>query len=350
MEIIIGFLVFLCAATLVLAAASMQSVRPERRRLARLADGSAAEIDLPEDESVLAKSDRGLLVRLLRPFAGKAAVEKGGVRVHPIRQRLIRAGYRRESGVVVFMGSRIILALLAPLLLIVSPLIWNLTEFQMAASLCGVAYLGYSLPGMFVNRRMRARQKEIVNGLPDALDLMVVCVEAGLGITASLDRVAKEFASSRPVMSAEFQLVTLEIRAGKSSSENSVSMQEMIMTIDRTSIEPVTVSESETIYRFHPLPESEDEKKFIEDLDGVLVVRTDHRCEILMKRFNTLPISPAIGVKLELFSITTRFRPHQPGNWLFPVEFNVQIKGRAFIFNKFEQNTIVTLSDVQLAP
>jgi hypothetical protein len=141
-----------------------------------------------------------------------------------------------------------------------------------------------------------------------------------------------------------------EFLAGKSSSENSVSMREMIMTIDRQSIEPVMVSDGETVYQFHPLPESEEEKEFIEDLAGQLVVRTDQRCEILMKRFNTAPISPAMGVKLEQFSITTRFRPHLPGGWLFPVEFDVQIKGRAFVFKKFEQNTIVTLTDVTLAP
>ena len=157
-------------------------------------------------------------MRTLGLFAGKQA-QGGAASVHPIRRKLIHAGYRREQAVTVFMGSRIVLALLLPVLLLFTPFLWNLTQMQLVAALCGASFLGFSLPGYFVARRTRARQKEMINGLPDALDLMVVCVEAGLGINASLARVAQEFSSARPILAAEFELVTLEIRAGKSSTD-----------------------------------------------------------------------------------------------------------------------------------
>jgi tight adherence protein C len=223
---IIVFLIFFAVAALVIGAGSFSSARPVRSRLARLADGSAAEITVPEDdESVLRSADRGWLVRLLTPIAGKRARDHVAS-FHPMRRKLIQGGYRRESAVVVFMGSRILLALVAPVLVLISPLVWNLTELQLIAALCLASALGFGLPGYFVKRRTSSRQKEMINGLPDALDLMVVCVEAGLGINASLARVADEFSANRPILSSEFELVTLEIRAGKSSSDSLRALSE----------------------------------------------------------------------------------------------------------------------------
>ncbi len=229
--LIIAFLIFFSVAALVLSLGSLRGARPLRGRLARLADGSATQIDASDEVGVLDHSGRGWLVKLFAPFAGKA---RDTASLHPIRQRLVHAGYRRESAVVIFTGSRIVLALALPVLFLLSPFVWNLTELQLMLVLCGTSGTGFILPGYFVNRRTKARQKEIVNGLPDALDLMVVCVEAGLGINASLARVAQEFAVSRPVLSAEFELVTLEIRAGKSSTEALKSLS------DRTGVSAVS--------------------------------------------------------------------------------------------------------------
>jgi tight adherence protein C len=221
--LIITFLIFFSVAALVLSFGSLRNARPVRSRLARLADGSAAQIEASEELGVLDHSGRGWLARLLAPLAGKA---RDSATAHPIRLRLVRAGFRRESAVVIFTGLRIVLALALPVLFLLSPAVWNLTELQLLMVLCGTSGTGFMLPGYFVNRRTKARQKEMVNGLPDALDLMVVCVEAGLGINASLNRVAQEFAVAKPVLAAEFELVTLEIRAGKSSTEALKSLSE----------------------------------------------------------------------------------------------------------------------------
>jgi tight adherence protein C len=214
--LIITLLIFLSVAAVVLALGSLRSARPVRSRLARLADGSATQIEAADEVGVLDHSGRGWLARLLAPLAGRA---RDRASAGPIRLRLVRAGYRRESAVVIFTGLRIVLALALPVLFLLSPMVWNLTELQLLVVLCATSGTGFLLPGYFVGRRTKARQKEMVNGLPDALDLMVVCVEAGLGINASLNRVAQEFAVAKPVLAAEFELVTLEIRAGKSSTE-----------------------------------------------------------------------------------------------------------------------------------
>jgi tight adherence protein C len=96
---------------------------------------------------------------------------------------------------------------------------WNLDELQLFTLLALAVVTGLIGPSYFLDRRRSERQRKVILALPDALDLMVVCVEAGLGINASLNRIAKEFVSSNPILSAEFELVVLETRAGRSTTE-----------------------------------------------------------------------------------------------------------------------------------
>jgi tight adherence protein C len=191
----------------------------ERKRLARLSDGSRVVVSAPtSDESILADTRLSGGARLLTFFAGSQTETKRGRR-HPLRQRLVEAGYRRDSAFATLLGARTLLAVVVPTASLAMPATWTLPMFQLI-SLLGVASLvGYMLPAFFLNHKARARQRHIILGLPDALDLMVVCVEAGLGVNASLSRISKEFADGNPVLSAELQLVTLEIRAGKSNTE-----------------------------------------------------------------------------------------------------------------------------------
>ena len=218
-QIVFATLIFASVASLVLALGSLVRARPFKRRLARLADGTSAEVTKNADGAgVLTSESKGLLLRLLAPLAGKAA-QRRDASLDPMRLRLIQAGYRRESAITIFMGSRIALALLLPGLMLFSPLAWSFTELQLAVLLCIAAGVGVIGPGYWVDKRRKARQEMMILGLPDGLDMMVVCVEAGLGINASLVRIADEFVLSNPIMSAEFELVTLEIRTGKSNTE-----------------------------------------------------------------------------------------------------------------------------------
>jgi tight adherence protein C len=75
--------------------------------------------------------------------------------------------------------------------------------------------VGYLLPGMFVARKIEKRKQEIRNGLPDALDLLIVCVEAGCGLDQAIVKASDELAISYPALTHELRLITTEIRAGK---------------------------------------------------------------------------------------------------------------------------------------
>jgi len=215
-------LVFGAAAAIVLAAGSFAPNRAVKRRLAKLADGSTAAIpslDRPEGAS----DQPNWLAKLLAPFAARSTSGESASRV---RRRMIEAGYRRDSAVGLYMASRLVLALLLPFLLLLSSPAWDLSELKLIVLLCCSAGVGLVAPSFWLDRARSKRQMSIILGLPDALDLMVVCVEAGLGINASLARVAREFHRTNPILSTEFELVTLEIRAGKSSTDALRSLAE----------------------------------------------------------------------------------------------------------------------------
>ena len=227
MELVL-VLVFGAAAAFVLAATSLTGNRNVKRRLARLADGSAAPIPIADASE--ARERHHWIVKLLAPFAARAATGESASRV---RRRLIEAGYRRDSAIGFYMSSRLVLALLLPALVLVASPAWNLSEMKLVLILCCAGGMGLVVPSYWLDKARSARQMSIILGLPDALDLMVVCVEAGLGINASLARVAREFHRTNPVLSTEFELVTLEIRAGKSSVDALRSLS------DRTGVSEV---------------------------------------------------------------------------------------------------------------
>ena len=127
-----------------------------------------------------------------------------------LRQKLVRAGYRSHEAVAVFFGIRLGFALLCFTLLATPMLVQSNLPTALAA--CG---LGYLLPSMALGRLAKRRQHRIRLGLPDALDLLVVSVEAGLGLDQAIQRVGEELAFAHPDLSDELRLINLELRAGK---------------------------------------------------------------------------------------------------------------------------------------
>jgi tight adherence protein C len=162
-----------------------------------------------------ARTDR--LKGVLQAFG--EAVQERSSNTSALRQRLIRAGYPNAAAVPMFMGAR--LALPAGLFLGAGTLLPAL-GYSAAATLLMTVYfatMGYVLPGLVVSRRIKKRQKEMQRALPDALDMLVVSVEAGLGLNAALMRVSEEIDRMSPVLSEQLGLVNLEIRAGTSREE-----------------------------------------------------------------------------------------------------------------------------------
>jgi len=131
-----------------------------------------------------------------------------------LRLRLVQAGYRRDEALTIFFGIRISFALLL-FVLFSTPLIMRPNILMALPAMA----LGYILPGMVLARRAKARAHRIRLALADMLDLLVVSVEAGLGLDQALSRVGTELAFAYPDLSDELRLINLELRAGKPRSE-----------------------------------------------------------------------------------------------------------------------------------
>ena len=131
-----------------------------------------------------------------------------------LRQRLVQAGYRRDEAVTIFFGIRVAFALVLFSLFSTSILF----KSSMLFALGGLG-AGYILPGMILARMAKRRAHRIRLSLADALDLLVVSVEAGLGLDQALTRVGAELAFAYPELSDELRLINLELRAGKPRAE-----------------------------------------------------------------------------------------------------------------------------------
>jgi len=146
-------------------------------------------------------------------------VPTSAIETADLRTQLIRAGYRSESAPTVLYGLKIvaILAMLTPCVMLQSGMPPN-PVMKLALLASGVA-AGWILPRFVLERKVRKRQNIVRLSLPDALDLMVVSVEAGLGLDQAIQHVGRELQESHPELSEDLSLVTLEMRAGKRRSE-----------------------------------------------------------------------------------------------------------------------------------
>jgi len=134
-----------------------------------------------------------------------------------IRLKYLRAGIRITNAASVFWGVKICLAVALPTIFLLSRLyVFKLMTYQ-ATMLTAiiVALLGFYLPDIWLRYKTDKRREKILKSLPDSLDLLVVCVEAGMGLDAAINRVARETKLNSPELSDELHLTTLEMRAGK---------------------------------------------------------------------------------------------------------------------------------------
>lgn len=161
----------------------------------------------------------------LRPVEGKGAIDKyasffeptKGEELTQARQRMMRAGFRSPSSVRYFYFARaglalvgIVLALIATMMAFAEPDVAGVTIFTTIAGL-----IGYLLPSYWITKRTQQRKEEITNGFPDALDLMLVCVEAGQSLDQAILRVSSDSEAANPTLAEEFAIVGAEMRAGK---------------------------------------------------------------------------------------------------------------------------------------
>jgi tight adherence protein C len=129
------------------------------------------------------------------------------------RAWLMQAGYREARHETVYFGMRVFCALAGLLLVVLA------TGFDSPYLLIGIPALGFLLPRFVLKRMIRERQRRIRVGLADALDLTVICVEAGLSLDQAMARVGQDLRYAHQDLSDEFYLVNLEMRAGKPRPE-----------------------------------------------------------------------------------------------------------------------------------
>jgi tight adherence protein C len=142
------------------------------------------------------------------------AVPKSPAEVSRVRGLLMQAGYRESYHATIYFALKLLLPVLGFAIAVGSGLAARSPIFAVAFPL-----FGFVLPGFALKRMIRRRQMLIRLGLPDALDLTTICVEAGLGLDQSLKRVGEEISHAHPELSNEFALLDLEVRAGKMRPE-----------------------------------------------------------------------------------------------------------------------------------
>src|SRR6266702_320022 len=138
-------------------------------------------------------------------------VPKSQAEVSVIQQRLIRAGFRKDSAVKVFYGTKVLVPAILCLVVLFSGM-GSKSPFMSYVAALGIGYLA---PDFWLGRKIKTRQKRMRLGLPDVLDLLVICVEAGRGLDQATSRTAQELSSTHPVISDELEIVVLEQKAGR---------------------------------------------------------------------------------------------------------------------------------------
>lgn len=167
-------------------------------------------------------------------------IEKSGLSLvdsnaKDLRRKLIAAGYRSPHAPKIYTMARLFLIFALPAAVVLPQLSADEPASLLSLYLQGAAFaaLGLVLPTLFITARADRRRQEILNGFPDCLDLMLVCVEAGMGLEAALDRVGREMTVSHPLVAEQISQTTLELRAGASREEALRSMA------DRTAVDEI---------------------------------------------------------------------------------------------------------------
>jgi len=180
----------------------LASLSPERRRLRQLATpgGSAEGFE----------SNLALVDSIDSRFKSLPGVPKSPKEMGRLRRRLAMAGYTSPTAVVLYALANLVSPVLLGLVATATVGVrsgWLLVLFAAA--------VGYLLPGLLLARKIERRKREIREGLPDALDLFIVCVEAGSGLDQAIIKASDELGLSYPSLAYELRLITTEIRAGK---------------------------------------------------------------------------------------------------------------------------------------
>jgi tight adherence protein C len=212
MTLLIPAAVFVAVTLVLLSLYSLLSAEsPVTKRLQHLIPETAVPISARHGSA----PTPGLIGRFVAAV-GQYSVGRGDASV---TRKLSAAGMRGSNATLAFLGARTLLSF-GPALLILVPRVSSGKPLVSALWQAGLAWaVGHVLANSWLNRRMRRRVRELTETLPDALDLMVVCLESGLGLNATIARVGEERAALDDPLGDEFAQVALELRSGQSRED-----------------------------------------------------------------------------------------------------------------------------------
>ena len=193
----------------------MASDDPTQRRLREIAEGRHLQSKKPHKEGLFDVSWVEPIVKVILPTEDW--------KLSKIKTRLVHAGYMGPNAIMIFVALKILLAMILPLILVLPAILFGVIliddPLKIIPYVVLVAFLGYYMPDIVIYQQKKQRQLLFIEGFPDAMDMMVVCVEAGLAIDAAIARVADEIGISHPELAKEFYMVNLELRAGKTREQ-----------------------------------------------------------------------------------------------------------------------------------
>lgn len=186
---------------------------PIKQRVTRISRREKAE------EPSGPKRPYSFLIEVIKRL-GPIGTPKKEMEISRAQMRLMRAGYRGKNVRVIFYGLKVFLAASFGATLLLVRAYWGPfahTQTWVLAVLLIV--FGFYFPDLWIYLRAKDRKKKIIEGFPDALDLLVVCMEAGQSLDAAINRVGQEIGATNKVLSDEIKSLNLEIRAGKPRRE-----------------------------------------------------------------------------------------------------------------------------------
>ena len=217
--LVIASMVFLMTVLTMVGIYSLVRSRQTAKDWGERIRGKTPTVETSEADKGLAYLSR-IFLKLLERL-GQANKPKDQAETSRLRKSLVTAGYRGARAPVIFLGSKLFLGILFGALFFIfgdevtKGMSANVFSMTMVATALG----GFYAPQLWLSLAISRRKEKLLNGFPDALDLMVVCVEAGLGLDQAISRVGEEIKIGHKDLGDEFQLVSLELRAGFSREQ-----------------------------------------------------------------------------------------------------------------------------------
>lgn len=213
--LLISISVFIAIAMFCIGIFFYASDRKERWMLIKRIKRIEERVRLEENTNAL-NEIKTYLLKIVGSLGNLAKPKTEGEISH-LRIMFLKAGYRKENALVIFFGFKAFLAILLPAIFFLAKLliIKAIPSLYLMLFSILLAAVGFYLPNLWLQTRISNRKDKIQKGFPDALDLMVACVEAGIGLDAAISRVGEETRWSNKVLSEELRLLILELRAGK---------------------------------------------------------------------------------------------------------------------------------------